>query len=154
MSLFFVVCIYFSFTRKNINKKILVKYFHFFMIDVAKCYRVSEDTKCYKLRCIGVEVKGPCLQSYPEYNLRQPGPGTAGPRPRGAAAAEGSGDSQETVWPSGPRDPAPSLTSLCNVMLYSYPQHGYLYLMLAATSPVFMTVLCIGDPLGEGESTP
>ena len=61
------------------------------MIDVAKCYRVSEDTKCYKLRCIGVEVKGPCLQSYPEYNLRQPGPGTAGPRPRGAAAAEGGG---------------------------------------------------------------
>ena len=78
--------------------------------------------------CAGLQVTGPCLQSYPGYNLRQPGPGTAAPRPRGAAAAGGSGGTQETVWTSGARDPAPSLTSLCNVMIYKYPQLEYLYL--------------------------
>ena len=104
--------------------------------------------------CAGLQVTGPCLQSYPGYNLRQPGPGTAAPRPRGAAAAGGSGGTQETVWPSGARDPAPSLTSLCNVMIYRYPQLEYIYLMLAATSPVLMTVLCRGEPPGDGESTP
>ena len=104
--------------------------------------------------CAGLQVTGPCLQSYPGYNLRQPGPGTAAPRPRGAAAAGGSGGTLETVWTSGARDPAPSLTSLCNVMIYRYPQLEYIYLMLAATSPVFMTVLCRGEPPGDGESTP
>ena len=107
--------------------------------------------------CAGLQVTGPCLQSYPGYNLRQPGPGTAAPRPRGAAAAGGSGGTQETVWTSGARDPAPSLTSLCNVMIYSIGilnSSIFTYLMLAATSPVLMTVLCRGEPPGDGESTP
>ena len=128
------------------------------MIDVAKCYRVSEVTKCYKLRCALVQDCRSQVRAFKvipgiTWGSQAQGPqrrGRGGRRQRGARGGHRrlSGHLELVIlhllWP------ASVMSWFINILNSSI----FTYLMLAATSPVLMTVLCRGEPPGDGESTP